>query len=98
MANIAEGFERGGRLEFRQYLSIAKGSSGEVRSLIYHACDAGLITQAEFAELDAASAEVGRIIGGLRRAVAKQAERQRSIKPGRIPQSSALAAPGKVSA
>lgn len=44
MNNIAEGFERGSRADFARMLDIAKGSSGEVRSLLYVAEDLGYIS------------------------------------------------------
>lgn len=72
MSNIAEGFERGARGEFHQFLVIAKGSCAELRSQLYIALDVGHLTQSEFDRLSELATEVTRIIGGLRSAVAKQ--------------------------
>ncbi len=48
MDNIAEGFEKGGRLEFLQSLSVAKGECGELRSQLYRCKIEAVITQKEF--------------------------------------------------
>jgi four helix bundle protein len=72
MSNIAEGFERGSRSEFHQYLVVAKGSCAEVRSQLYAALDAEYVDQVQFRQLYDLAAEVGRVVGGLKVAVKKR--------------------------
>ena len=64
MSNIAEGFERDGNGEFRQFLYIAKGSVGEVRSQLYAALDDEYIDQQTFDRLTELAMEVSRILKG----------------------------------
>jgi four helix bundle protein len=49
--NIAEGFERRSRKEYLNFLNIAKGSTGEIRSLLYVAFEVGYIDDAEHKHL-----------------------------------------------
>jgi len=51
MSNVAEGFERGTNKEFINFLYVAKGSNGELRTQTYVALDLGYISQAECDDL-----------------------------------------------
>ncbi|MEA2113683.1 MAG: four helix bundle protein [Patescibacteria group bacterium] len=62
MSNIAEGFDRGTRLELINYFFIAKGSSGEVKCQLYIALDCGHINQKEFNQGYKLSEEASRLI------------------------------------
>ncbi len=72
MSNIAEGFERGGRPEFHQFLVVAKGSCAEVRSQLYVALDAEYLKEAEFLRLQSLAVEVAKIVSALRSSVQRQ--------------------------
>ncbi len=51
MDNIAEGFERGSKLEFINSHTIAKGEAGELKSQLYRGLDNHYFTQPLFDEL-----------------------------------------------
>ena len=56
---IAEGFERSGNSEFKNFLIIAKGSNGEFRSQLYRCVDRKHIVQEKFDVLYAKNVTLG---------------------------------------
>lgn len=50
MNNVSEGFERGSNKDFAKFLFIARGSVGEVRSMLYLALDQKYIADEQFKE------------------------------------------------
>ncbi|MEJ6487392.1 four helix bundle protein [Nostoc punctiforme UO1] len=60
--NIAEGFERYSRKEYLNFLNIAKGSAGEVRSLLRVALEVGYLDQPTYTKLHNQAMELSRML------------------------------------
>ena len=65
MDNIAEGFERGTRAEFIQFLGYSKGSCGELRSQLYRAMDRNYIESNDFEFLLKLVSRISAMLHGL---------------------------------
>lgn len=64
MNNIAEGFERKGNKELKNFLFISKGSCGEVRSMIHLASELNYLTPKVRDELLNKAEEISRLLSG----------------------------------
>ena len=64
MNNIAEGYERKGNKEFSKFLYIAKGSCGEVRSMLYLALDLGYVNPEICKKISEEASEISRMLSG----------------------------------
>jgi four helix bundle protein len=67
LSNIAEGFERDGDAEFSRFLSIAKGSAGELRAQIHISGDQHYLACEDRQRLIAQVIEISNMISGLMR-------------------------------
>lgn len=65
MNNIAEGFKRRTNKELRNFLFIAKGSTGEVRSMLDLGLELKYISEKDFKMMYNLSVEISKLLSGL---------------------------------
>lgn len=64
MDNIAEGFEREGNKEFINFLTMSKGSAGEVRSQLIRAYDRSFLDKDTFFVLQEEAVNMSKMLSG----------------------------------
>ena len=85
LSDFAEGFEREGNTEFIQFLSVSKGSVGELRAQLIYSLDLGLLDEQPFNELDALGESATRRLDSISRQIGKtrpQIRYQKEESPG----------------
>jgi four helix bundle protein len=70
--NIAEGFERASRKEYLLFLNIAKGSAGEIRSLLRVALEVGYLESPVYEDLKDAAAKLSAYLYNLMKLLGTQ--------------------------
>ena len=74
-SNIAEGYERNSRAEFRRYLVIAKGSCGELKTQLYILKAIEKLPAAEVKKLIKEVIEISLMIGGLASSISQKIDK-----------------------
>ncbi len=69
MNNTAEGFERKTNKELRNFLFIAKGSAGEVRSMLELGLELAYISKNDFEKMKNMCLEISKILSGFIKSV-----------------------------
>ena len=64
-ANIAEGYDRNHKKEYLQFLCIARGSLGELETLLMLAKDLTYLSEDDYRAVDAKRSEAARMLQGL---------------------------------
>lgn len=83
---IAEGFERSGNNEFKNFLLMAKGSNGEFRSQLYRCLDRKHIPPEKFDELDRKNITLGNKIMSFINYLQNSNFKGQRYKKGSLPQ------------
>lgn len=90
VSNVSEGFDRDGSREFQQFLSVAKGSAGELRGQAYVALDTVLMSREEFEGLVSLCEDVSAMSTGMMRYLARTSLTGRKRMGGHLPQKAEL--------